>query len=153
MKQSAESQWLHTTRSYFLLTSGPMQCSCLSQSSDDGSGSRLLPSCSCPPSRAQDFQAVDQGEGGSGGAQDVFKGQAWNWLASLLVTSKAVDLPNFKGDGNTEELGDLDENSTCLYNFSLRFDVIKADPQRAECITLPVHCLLEWWFCFVLFCF
>ena len=98
MKQSAESQWLHTTRSYFLLTSGPMQCSCLSQSSDDGSGSRLLPSCSCPPSRAQDFQAVDQGEGGSGGAQDVFKGQALNWLASLLVTSKAVDLPNFKGD-------------------------------------------------------
>lgn len=39
---------------------------------------------------------------------------------------------------------DFDENSTCLCNFSLYFDVIKEDPQKAGGKTLFTNALFDW---------
>lgn len=45
---------------------------------------------------------------------------------------------------NAGELMDFDENSTCLCNFSLHFDVLKGDPQKAGGKTLFTNALFDW---------
>lgn len=37
---------------------------------------------------------------------------------------------------------DFEENSTCLYSFSLDFYVMQNDPQKAKGGTLPMHLLV-----------
>ena len=131
-------------------STGPVQCSCLSHYSDGGSGPRLLPSCSCPPARTQGFHAIMWGEGGTGGAWDTFKGQAWNWLASLLVTSDAVALPNFKGDWAVQKslwiwMRIAPAFTTSAYAFTSSRMILRE--QRAE----PYQCIVCLTGCFVLF--